>query len=79
MKSAALPYSPSLSPLLQAQNIASSKWLLITYALGLSKTAAACAAYCMDRFNYKYGRPSYFLPGCFGAVNFGSQIAATGN
>ena len=36
------------------------KWVPTTYAPGLSKTAA-CAAYCMDRFNYKYGRPSYFL------------------
>jgi hypothetical protein len=54
------PYPPSLSPLLQAQNIASPKWLPTTYAPGLSKTAA-CAACCMDRFNYKYGRPSYFL------------------
>ena len=51
---------PSSSPLLQAQNIASPKWLPTTYVPGLSKTAT-CAAYCMDRFNYKYGRPSYFL------------------
>ena len=41
----------SLPPLLQAQNIASPKWLPTTYAPGLSKTAAY-AAYCMDRFNY---------------------------
>src|SRR5947209_9591013 len=47
------PHPPSLSPLLQAQNIASPKWLPTTYAPGLLKTAA-CAAYCMDRFNYKY-------------------------
>jgi hypothetical protein len=58
--SAPLPHLPSLSPLLQAQNIASPKWLPTTYAPGLSKTATY-AAYCMDRFNYKYGRPSYFL------------------
>ena len=51
---------PYLPPLLQAQNIASPKWLPTTYAPGLSKTAA-CAAYCMDRFNYKYGRASSFL------------------
>src|SRR5271170_3627486 len=49
-----------LSPLLQAQNIASPKWLPTTYAPGLSKTTT-CAAYYMDRFNYKYSRPSYFL------------------
>jgi hypothetical protein len=48
---------PSLSPLLQAQNIASPKWLPTAYAPGLSKTAA-CVAYCMDCFNYKYGPPS---------------------
>ena len=54
------PYPPSLSPLLQAQNIASPKWLPTTYAPGLLKTAAY-AAYCMDRFNYKYGRPSPLL------------------
>jgi hypothetical protein len=59
-KSAALPHPPSLSPLLQAQNIASPKWLPTTYAPGLLKTAAY-AAYCMDRFNYKYGRPSPLL------------------
>ena len=41
--------SPSLfHHFLQAQNIASPKWLPTTYAPGLSKTAA-CAAYCMDR------------------------------
>src|SRR5277367_6494942 len=57
-----LSASPQQHPLftLQAQNIASPKWLPTTYAPGLSKTAA-CAAYCMDRFNYKYGPPSYFL------------------
>jgi hypothetical protein len=49
---------------LQAQNIASPKWLPTTYAPGLSKTAAY-AAYRMDRFNYKYGRPSYFLLASF--------------
>ena len=59
-KSAVLPHPPSLSPHLQAQNIASPKWLPTTYAPRLSKTAA-CATYCMDRFNYKYGRPFYFL------------------
>jgi hypothetical protein len=36
------------------------KWVPTTYAPGLSKTAA-CAAYCTDCFNYKYGPPSYFL------------------
>jgi len=54
------PYPPSLSPLLQAQNIASPKWLPTTYAPGPLKTAA-CTAYYMDRFNYKYGRPSFLL------------------
>jgi hypothetical protein len=54
------PHLPSLSPLLQAQNIASPKWVSTTYAPGLSKTAAY-AAYCTDCFNYKYRPPSYFL------------------
>jgi hypothetical protein len=54
------PTPPFLLPLLQAQNIASSKWLPTIYAPGLSKTATY-AAYYMDRFNYKYGPPSYFL------------------
>jgi hypothetical protein len=48
-------YPPSLSPLLQAQN-----GFPTTYAPDLSKTVAY-AAYRMDRFNYKYGRPAYFL------------------
>jgi hypothetical protein len=52
-KSAALPHLSSLSPLLQALNIVSPKWLATTYAPGLLKTAA-CAAYYMDRFIYKY-------------------------
>src|SRR5205823_6677865 len=42
------------------KNIASPKWLPTTYAPDLSKMAA-CATYCMNRFNYKYGRPPYFL------------------
>jgi hypothetical protein len=37
------PFPPSLSPLLQAQNIASPKWPPTTYALGLPNTVA-CAA-----------------------------------
>jgi hypothetical protein len=45
---------------LWAQNIATLKWLPTTYAPGLSKTATYAACY-MDRFNYKYGPPSYFL------------------
>jgi hypothetical protein len=53
------PHPPSFSPLLQAQNIASPKWLPTTYAPGLSKTAA-CAAYCMDRFNYIW--TAFLLP-----------------
>jgi hypothetical protein len=57
----------TLSPLLQAQNIASPKWLPTTYALGLSKMTT-CAAYYMNRFNYKYGRPSYFLLASFHTV-----------
>jgi hypothetical protein len=55
-KSAAL--LPLFHYFLQAQNIASLKWLPMTYAPGLSKTAA-CAAYCMDCLNCKYGPPSY--------------------
>jgi hypothetical protein len=55
-KSAALPSLTTFA----GPNIASPKWLPTTYAPGLSKTAA-CAAYCIDRFNYKYRRPSYFL------------------
>src|SRR5271155_4443233 len=61
-KSATLPPNnpPSLSPLFAGPNIVSPKWLPTTYAPGLLKTAA-CVAYCMDCFNYKYGPPSYFL------------------
>jgi hypothetical protein len=53
-------HPPSLSPLLQVQNIASPKRLSTTYAPDLSKTAAR-ATYCIDRFNYKYGRSSFLL------------------
>jgi hypothetical protein len=52
---------PSLSPLLQAQNIASPKWLPTTYAPGLSKTAA-CSAYCMDLTTNTDGLPPSCSP-----------------
>ena len=47
-------------PAFPCNKFASPKWLPTTCAPGLSKRAA-CAACYMDRFNYKYGRPSSFL------------------
>jgi hypothetical protein len=60
VQSNATKAAAALLPILSFATFAGPKWLPTTYAPDLSKTAAY-AAYRMDRFNYKYGRSSYFL------------------